>query len=438
MFINRSRSRTNAVRLLTATLATFAIAAGALLSAPAASAIGSDDYPAKWKNHPRDAMFDDWGMYNRECVSWVAWTLHNRNKFEMPFHANAEDWGAKAKKLGYRVDHTPTVGSVAWWSTNHVAWVEAVNTNGTVTVSEYNIGGKGKYDTATFAATRPSGYIHFKDMAVDVSSGAFVQYGTRVYRIAGGAPLYVPNWQDLTPRRTIGALSATAWAKLAPRPADGTYITAMPSGTVYRIVGGAPLAVANWDALGGTKPTVKVSDEDIAHSGTTIKGSPWAHLRYYPLTGTYLTTGAADSLKIYQVTSGVADPVADWAAVGGVKPSVQVDPAAISKAGATKTSAWGHLVGRIPPLKIKLAGSPLVGHTISVSVASTGVSGVSLRYVWKRNGVVINGHTSHSLTMKKAYVGASITVTVVATKSNFRGVTKASTPRVVRTQAVGV
>jgi hypothetical protein len=115
-----------------------------------------------------------------------------------------------------------------------------------------------------------------------------------------------------------------------------------------------------------------------------------------------------------------------------------VDPAAISKAGATKTSAWGHLVGRIPPLKIKLAGSPLVGHTISVSVASTGVSGVSLRYVWKRNGVVINGHTSHSLTMKKAYVGASITVTVVATKSNFRGVTKASTPRVVRTQAVGV
>ncbi|MGW4651999.1 CHAP domain-containing protein, partial [Kitasatospora sp. NPDC004289] len=121
----------------------------------------NDDYPAKWRNVPMDSVVDDWRMYNRECTSFTAWRLHSRNGYEIPFHANAGDWGYRARDLGIRVDNTPAVGSVAW-SSGHVAWVESVG-NGTVTIEEYNYGYNGTYNERT-VATGTFQYIHFKDI----------------------------------------------------------------------------------------------------------------------------------------------------------------------------------------------------------------------------------------------------------------------------------
>jgi len=177
-----SRKSYISARIVAAFIAGLAIVVGAVVVAPAAYA-GTDDYPAKWKNATRDSMFDSWGEYNRECTSWVAWRLHGHNKFEMPFHGNADDWGAKAKKLGYTVNKTPAVGSVAWWDTStrsHVAWVEAVNPNNTVTIEEYNIGGSGRYDETTIATASPSGYIHFQDLATSFANGAYITYQNNV------------------------------------------------------------------------------------------------------------------------------------------------------------------------------------------------------------------------------------------------------------------
>ncbi|PWK67699.1 surface antigen [Streptomyces sp. CG 926] len=128
---------------------------------PSASAL-SDDYPAKWRNVPMDSVSDDWGMFNRECTSFVAWRLQSRNGFGMPFHADATDWGNRARALGFHVDNIPAKGAVAL-GVGHVAWVESVG-NGTVTIEEYNHGYDGTYN----ARTVPTGafqYIHFKDLA---------------------------------------------------------------------------------------------------------------------------------------------------------------------------------------------------------------------------------------------------------------------------------
>ena len=35
-------------------------------------ALAGDDYPATYKNLGKDAVIDEWGFYNRECVSFVA------------------------------------------------------------------------------------------------------------------------------------------------------------------------------------------------------------------------------------------------------------------------------------------------------------------------------------------------------------------------------
>ncbi len=135
---------------------------GVLGSSPALA--GTDDYPAQWRNAPMDSIIDSWGEYNRECTSFVAWRLHSRNRFEMPFHDNATGWGPDAVRRGFAVNMSPAVGAVAWWSSGHVAWVEAVNNN-SVTIEEYNRDFTGHYSERSVAANSVTGYIHFKDIA---------------------------------------------------------------------------------------------------------------------------------------------------------------------------------------------------------------------------------------------------------------------------------
>jgi surface antigen len=130
-----------------------------------------DDYP--WKNVPQDSGLDPWGEYYRECTSFVAWALHSRNNFNMPFHDDAYNWGIDARNLDYPVNDTPAVGAVAWepklpghaWG--HVMWVSAVNGN-QVTVEEYNEHGNGTYDQRTYTlGSEPYQYIHFRDISAN-------------------------------------------------------------------------------------------------------------------------------------------------------------------------------------------------------------------------------------------------------------------------------
>jgi surface antigen len=56
---------------------------------------------------------------------------------------NASSWYYNAIASGYGVGTTPRAGAVAWEFGNHVAYVERVNGDGTVTVSEMNFFGNG-------------------------------------------------------------------------------------------------------------------------------------------------------------------------------------------------------------------------------------------------------------------------------------------------------
>ena len=131
---------------------------------------GVDDYPSQWRNAAKDSLVDDWGEYNRECTSFVAWRLHSRNGFEMPFHDNASGWGTDAKARGYVVNTTPAVGSVAWDPNGHVAWVEAVS-GSNVTIEEYNINNDGAYHERVVSTSQYQ-YIHFKDITAPSAPAA--------------------------------------------------------------------------------------------------------------------------------------------------------------------------------------------------------------------------------------------------------------------------
>jgi surface antigen len=118
-----------------------------------------DDYPW-WYETP-----DDYGgglsplrYYYRECVDFVAWRL-NRDagvtsapwKWDWGNLASgsawvwADEWQAK----GWPTSSEPVVGSVAWFPYNHVAYVQSVNGDGTVTIEEYNQNSDHSYHVRT-------------------------------------------------------------------------------------------------------------------------------------------------------------------------------------------------------------------------------------------------------------------------------------------------
>ncbi|HEY5316629.1 MAG TPA: DUF1906 domain-containing protein, partial [Solirubrobacteraceae bacterium] len=111
--------------------------------------------------------------------------------------------------------------------------------------------------------------------------GTFVSYKGKVYRLAGGAPLYVHSWSPFGGQQPTIALGAAQWQALHPVPANGTFIRATTTGKVYRIAGGAPVYVRTWTAFGGPQPAVVVDRWDLQNIA-----NPASHLRAVPAPGT--------------------------------------------------------------------------------------------------------------------------------------------------------
>ena len=107
-------------------------------------------YPAKWCRVAQDSTVDDWGYYNRECVSYVAWKRSSIGRWVPTWWGNAGDWYGRASS-----GITPQYGDVVVWPYSrpnmpygHVAIVES-NNGSSITISEYNYGVQGTYSVRT-------------------------------------------------------------------------------------------------------------------------------------------------------------------------------------------------------------------------------------------------------------------------------------------------
>lgn len=127
-------------------------------------------YPAYLANSNYYApLVDPWGMYSRQCVSYTAWKVHQKNGY-MPYwggRGNANQWPANARAAGITVSKSPKAGSVGVMMAGqygHVVWVESVNGNGTINISQYNYWNAGG-----------SGWGHYSEM-YNVSPAAYDWY----------------------------------------------------------------------------------------------------------------------------------------------------------------------------------------------------------------------------------------------------------------------
>ncbi len=125
-----------------------------------------DTYPARWCSIPLDAVIDSWGMYNRECVSYTAWKVHESGR-HMPYWGgvgNANQWDENAVRAGIPVDTTPRAGDVAIKNSGfygHAMYVESVNGDGTINISQYNADWNGRFSRVYDVSTAGLVFIHF-------------------------------------------------------------------------------------------------------------------------------------------------------------------------------------------------------------------------------------------------------------------------------------
>ncbi len=299
----------------------------------------------------------------------------------------------------YGSHYAPTYG--------HVGYVEEVTTSYIVISDSSWSGGSARWRIPKGDPNWPSNFIHFKDTAYQPPKpGSFVRVREtgQVYRLVGSAPVFVSTWTAFGGVKAAHALSSGSLASLPERPVEGTFIRGAQRGEVYRVAGGAPILATSWNAVGGAKPYTTVDQNAIDRAGA---GGHWNHLRARPAGGTFIKGAARGELyriaggapvhvtsftavggtypyvvvdqlaidragltrasghlahapvdgsyirskgtgKIYRVMGGVADQLSSWTEVGGTKPYVYVDQAALDKAGITSPVKWSHLRGVKP------------------------------------------------------------------------------------------
>jgi murein DD-endopeptidase MepM/ murein hydrolase activator NlpD len=105
----------------------------------------------------------------------------------------------------------------------------------------------------------PSGVVkNYAPPSVNpLTNGMYVTVGSSgpVYEIVGGAPLYVSNWAAVGGAHTVNTITQQQFESLNSVPAPGTIVNAVTStGKEYGafvIAGGAPLWISKWSAVGG-------------------------------------------------------------------------------------------------------------------------------------------------------------------------------------------
>lgn len=122
-------------------------------------------YPARWCEVAQDSVLDSWGMYNRECVSYTAFRVAASGR-HMPYwggYGNANQWDDNARSEGIPVDGNPRAGDVAISNSGtygHAMYVESVNGDGSINISQYNAALNGRYSTNTISVGSLV-FIHF-------------------------------------------------------------------------------------------------------------------------------------------------------------------------------------------------------------------------------------------------------------------------------------
>lgn len=102
---------------------------------------------------------DPLGYGCRQCVSYAAWKMLDKTGYEARYWGNANMWPQSARRAGFSTGNTPRPGSLGVISEGdygHIVYIEGVNNDGTVDISQYNFKNAGGSGWGNYSKMRVS------------------------------------------------------------------------------------------------------------------------------------------------------------------------------------------------------------------------------------------------------------------------------------------
>jgi surface antigen len=423
--------------LSAALVAVAALVAGLLVWAPRAEASSTllcqkfaPCTRAGYPNYGYNANFRKmwWRMYaGHNCTNYVAYRMVSRGmSATRPWSGSgdARNWG---RVFASKTNQTPMVGSVAWWSTNHVAYVEQIIDANTIVVSEDHYGGQFDWRKIVRAGGGwPTGFIHLNDESlvptappgisgapqVDVplaaSTGSWSRGGASFsYQwFANGAPIPGATGPSYTPTAAqVGQVISVQVGAALPGFATGYSSSAATAPTAP-----GTMAVASAPTVAGV---AKVGGVLTASGGSFSPAATASSLAWLadgvPIPGANqptLTLGP-DQLN-HRITAVVTGQRAGY--TNGVASSAPTDPVGPENLQMSQEPA--------------LAGDPQVGRPLTVAPGVVGPDGVTTAYRWKRDGVRIKGAHDARYVPTADDLGARLILRVRYSKPGYRSIVR--------------
>lgn len=385
---------------------------------------------AGYPNHGYAANYTSmwWRMYaGHNCTNYVAFRMvRSGMSATRPWSGSgdARNWGYA---LAPKVNQTPTVGSIAWWSTSHVAYVEQVIDANTIVISEDHWGGDFDWRKIVRAGGGwPTGFIHLNDEALTATSAPTISGTPKV-----DAPLTASpgGWSK------AGATYAYQWL------ANGVAIP-QATGSTY-----TPTAQQV-----GAKLSVRVTASKYAYKSGTSASAATAAAAPGTMTATSAptVTGVAKVGGVLTVSGGSMTPApsrtavswrADGAVIAGATgTTLTLGPAHLnrritavvtgSRAGYTALPVSSAPTAPVGPEKLvvsqepALVGAPRLGERVGVLPGAVTPAGVAPTYQWLRGKLPIPGATAAGRVPSVDDLGRRLGVQVTFTRPGYTPVVR--------------
>ena len=369
-----------------------------------------------------------WRMYaGHNCTNYVAYRMiRNGMPTERPWSGSgdARNWGVV---FADKTDQTPMIGSVAWWSSNHVAYVQRIIDADTIVISEDHYGGDFNWRKITRAGGGwPNGFIHLADETLTAKYPPKVVGTPQVDETLTARPglwnstNVTFSYQWKADGVAIPGATGTTYEPTATQVGDEFTVRVVATKTGFR---------KGASASSATPPTVP--------GVMTIDAGP--QISGYPKVGAVLTAAAATWSPAPDTATLIW--FADGAMIkGATGPEFTVTAAQLgkkisvaargTKAGYQDSVARSVQTEPIGPEKLsvdsepKIVGTPYIGREYRVTPGQISPSGVEAKYQWYADGVRIKGATSASYVPTIADISKRLKVGIVYTKPGYTSVTR--------------
>jgi hypothetical protein len=342
---------------------------------------------------------------------------------------DARNWGVV---FSSKVDQTPNIGSIAWWSSNHVAYVQKIIDANTIIISEDHYGGDFDWRKIVRAGGGwPTGFIHLNDEQLVTTVAPRVKATPKVgVEVVGSHG----TWNHLP-----SAYSYRWYADGVAIPrATSPRFTPTPEQFGKKLV--LKVTAQRTNYLTGTAKSVlsvaTAPGDFVQNSAPTVSGTPRVDGLLRANAGTWTPTPTGTGYT--WLADGVEIPGAHGRLLHLRAEQLGKKITVVSTASAygyTDSPQQSAATAAVAPAKFsvvrtpKITGAPHPGKTLTLDLGAVSPSASRTRVVWLRDGEPIDGATGTTYVPTPADAGHTIGARVSYGRDGYTPISEVVTMR---------